>query len=170
MVVCRLLVISCWTVLWVEKTIGSCGICYPVCVPCHCSQPEGPGRFLAFDHLCFWVGNAKQVWLAELWWIHLWHSSQFLLYNVHMGIKNINFKVYFLGARNSHNSVGIIYGHTVQSISVPLEHCVFHDRAFSINYWQELPVGGASCKLHGPEYAESKSFMDTLRESQNTVP
>lgn len=87
-----------------------------------------------------------------------------------MGIKNINFKVYFLGARNSHNSVGIIYGHTVQSISVPLEHCVFHDRAFSINYWQELPVGGASCKLHGPEYAESKSFMDTLRESQNTVP
>ena len=24
-------------------------------------QPEGPGRYVAFDHLTFWVGNAKQA-------------------------------------------------------------------------------------------------------------
>ncbi|KAL5477633.1 hypothetical protein EMCRGX_G024454 [Ephydatia muelleri] len=25
------------------------------------AKPEGPGRFLAFDHVTFWVGNAKQA-------------------------------------------------------------------------------------------------------------
>ena len=24
-------------------------------------QPEVPGRYVAFDHVTFWVGNAKQV-------------------------------------------------------------------------------------------------------------
>ena len=24
-------------------------------------QPKGDGRFVAFDHVTFWVGNAKQV-------------------------------------------------------------------------------------------------------------
>ncbi|XP_019862690.1 PREDICTED: 4-hydroxyphenylpyruvate dioxygenase-like [Amphimedon queenslandica] len=24
-------------------------------------EPEGPGKFVAFDHVTFWVGNAKQA-------------------------------------------------------------------------------------------------------------
>lgn len=34
--------------------------------PPHPLQPEGPGRFIAFDHITFLVGNARQYVLQSI--------------------------------------------------------------------------------------------------------